>query len=89
MVGRRRLTSFLLVSLFSLSSLLLIIWLILYRLVIKTLLSFWYILKWNVIALITAISIVGGLTDNRGVCNFRDFWGTGVIITSFSSYYIF
>jgi len=73
MVGRRRLTSFLLVSLSSLSSLLLIIWLILYRLIIKTLLSFWYILKWNAIALIIAMSMVGGLTNNRGVCDFRDF----------------
>jgi len=73
MVERRRLTSSLLVSLASLSSLLLIIRLILYRLIVKTLLSFRYILKWNAIALIIAMSIVGGLPNNRGVCDFRDF----------------
>jgi len=39
-IGRRRLTSSLLVYSTSLSSFLLIIWLILYKLVIKTLLSF-------------------------------------------------
>jgi len=32
---------------------------------------------------------VGGLPNNRGVRNFRDFRGISVIITPFSSYYIF
>ena len=48
-------------------SFLLIIWLILYKLVMKTSLSFLYILKWKAIVLIMVIFTAGGLHNNRGV----------------------
>ena len=43
------------------------------KLVIKTLLSFLYILKWKAMALIIVIFTIGGLHDNRGVWDFRAF----------------
>src|SRR5438105_5014212 len=60
-----------------------------YRLVVKTSLSFRYILKWNAIALIAAMSTAGGLRDNRGVWDLRGFQGIGIVVTPFSSCRIF
>ena len=59
--------SSLLISSVNFFSLLLMIWLILYKLVVKTLLSFLYILKWKAIALIAVIFTTEGLYNNEGV----------------------
>jgi len=40
-------------------------------------------------ALITAISTIGGLCDSRGICGLGGLWPISVVFTPFSSYYIF